>query len=483
RSMLGVPMLSNDEVIGLLFLDGEEEQREFTDSELETVMAFAGLAATVVTQTKVAQQMQRKLRTLAIQDRARRKAASAAEELNQLILVEAVDHRVAVREVARLTNKTCMLFDESGHSLASAAPGDDEVPVPDAVCDSLGALLSTPGLAARPDRTHRDAVRMVGPHPDRGVPFRAAVAPAGRWGNLVIAELRSPISQLDLDLVGHAGRLLALQMLTEERVGESELDSRITLAGQLIRGDGDMSENVRRLRALGMAIETERWVCVIGSVRRDDAVMFDPRTVSTVCARHFGEERVLVTTADGEAVVLVDAVSSLPEMKKSLTAIVEQLDVGLLAAGISNRSQTDLATLPRAYAEALDVVRSLRRFAPPVGRPPVFAACELGPMRRLLSGARPGELEEVAVELLGPLLYPANADLLLTLSAFIEEGCRVREAAERLEVHGNTVRYRLSKAEAMIGMDIATDSDARLELRMALLILRFRSHRSLATAQ
>jgi hypothetical protein len=43
--------------------------------------------------------------------------------------------------------------------------------------------------------------------------------------------------------------------------------------------------------------------------------------------------------------------------------------------------------------------------------------------------------------------------------------------AERLGVHENTIRYRLSRVEQLTGLAVTHDPDAQLQAHMALLVL------------
>jgi DNA-binding PucR family transcriptional regulator len=82
---------------------------------------------------------------------------------------------------------------------------------------------------------------------------------------------------------------------------------------------------------------------------------------------------------------------------------------------------------------------------------------------------------------LGDLLAEDDActELVRTLDSFYETGRSVRLASERLGVHENTVRYRLSRVHAITGLDVAADADDQLSVQVALLVLRLQSHPSL----
>ncbi|MDQ5822977.1 MAG: helix-turn-helix domain-containing protein [Chloroflexota bacterium] len=107
------------------------------------------------------------------------------------------------------------------------------------------------------------------------------------------------------------------------------------------------------------------------------------------------------------------------------------------------------------------------------GAPSHFAS--LGPLYLilLLYKDRPEELANFVHKTIGPLLEHdrgTSNPLLPTVQAFIEHGGRLRETAEHLAVHRNTLAYRLERAEALLGVSLK-ESSTRLGVELALLSL------------
>jgi DNA-binding PucR family transcriptional regulator len=129
------------------------------------------------------------------------------------------------------------------------------------------------------------------------------------------------------------------------------------------------------------------------------------------------------------------------------------------------------ADYPRAYTQARQVAQCLDQFCPP-GQTQVFAADDLGAGRLFLSTTDNAEAEAFTRETLGALLDETGGELLVTLRVFFDTGRSIRRSAERLRVHENTIRYRLSRIEELTGLVVGSDSDAQLSAQLALLILR-----------
>jgi purine catabolism regulator len=138
------------------------------------------------------------------------------------------------------------------------------------------------------------------------------------------------------------------------------------------------------------------------------------------------------------------------------------------SAGIS-RVVTDVGALPEAYAharKAVDVGRKMK------GRGITTFFDQLG-IRRLLSLIDDErELTAFAHEVLGTLAAETAtaADLRGTLQVLLDTNLNVAEAARLQHFHYNTMRYRVTKLENLLG-PFTTDPHIRLDVAVALQIL------------
>lgn len=102
------------------------------------------------------------------------------------------------------------------------------------------------------------------------------------------------------------------------------------------------------------------------------------------------------------------------------------------------------------------------------GEPPPH----LAPLLRAL------EADPALVEHYRRLLKPlhdydqaSGGDLVKTLDAYLRHGGNATQTADALYLHRNSVRYRLARIQALLGLDIAA-SDNRFALQVALLLAR-----------
>jgi purine catabolism regulator len=93
---------------------------------------------------------------------------------------------------------------------------------------------------------------------------------------------------------------------------------------------------------------------------------------------------------------------------------------------------------------------------------------------RLLSSVSEAELRAFVQDTLGPVLElpgPVRADLLKSLTVLAGTRFNVAESARNLHYHYNTMRYRVTKLERLLG-GFTGDPAAVLRISVALEILR-----------
>ena len=132
-----------------------------------------------------------------------------------------------------------------------------------------------------------------------------------------------------------------------------------------------------------------------------------------------------------------------------------------LTVGVGGACQepTEIAD---GYVQARRAVEAAQRFG---RRGEVVAFEDLGLYRLLFQVANPDELDRFVEQVLGSLLaYDARhqADLVLTLSAFLNANASPQATARELAVHVNTVSYRLQRIKTIGGLNLDQAEDRLL---------------------
>lgn len=478
HSLLEVPIVWNDEVVGLILLDEEDRQHKFTAEEVEQARAFAELAAAVVAQTQVRLELRSKYEAASRQLCALRRATAVDEKLSDLVL-EGRSLGELARNLAQLLGKPCGIYRPAGERVALA--------LPEGAVEGAAPRLLEPEVAAMPevakvlDDNVGNRAFVVGPIPSAGLLHRHVVAPIvlGEevWGRLVVMEHKSRFTGGDVVAVRRAATLIALQVSSERKALEADWNAGASLAAELLGGGSDTAVARRRADRLGVSFDARRVVALIASRSGNEADSPDFREVANAFEREAPELKVHATAVEGAVAALVEVPEAEdPEgfgrrSRPLFRAVQESLHSGdRLVVGVSTpRSGRD--GYRSAHREAKQVVECIRRFSPPDG-PALFSAEELGVGSLLLSSSDGEAVAKFAEETVGELVSErSKADLLVTLCCFFDNMGSIRGAATTLAVHENTIRYRLTRIEELTGLAVMHDPDAQLRARLSLLVL------------
>jgi len=479
RSMMGVPMLLRDEVIGLVFLDSEDHVHHFDSLDEEVACAFAGLAAVAISQNQLLSDLRASRDAVAHRNQALRRAAAVDDRLTALVVSGG-----SLREIAEtatdLTGKACAIFDPSMRRLTSA-PADREAP-------ALEGLADDSELAAALARIEPSSPTVVGPFPRLGIQHRLLLtrvtASDVAWGVFALVESAGRFSDYDVAISRRVAGIIALEMSAERRAAAAELNARSSLAAQLVYGSRDPAGLARRADYLGVDLAAPHALCLIAARGTNQREVPDAELIAQAL-RDTAPSLSVLSTGTAEGIVTIVALPPAPSNLAAMARVKQLMEAlrircdpeGRLAVGISTtcRGPDDYA---RAYGQARQVLSCVDAYCPP-GSSPVLSADDLGAGRVLLSGSRPEEMRRFADEMLGPLLDErAPAELVETLVCFFECGRNVRRSAVRLDLHENTIRYRLAKIQELTGLDVATDADVQLGTQVALLVLRLQGRLS-----
>ncbi|TQM13289.1 PucR family transcriptional regulator [Pseudonocardia kunmingensis] len=261
----------------------------------------------------------------------------------------------------------------------------------------------------------------------------------------------------------HAGTVLAVELANQHIVAEVELRLRRDLVEDLISGVDDGA--ITRARALGHDLQHPHRVIVVRSRSRetDDAVA---RAVEQTARLH-GVGSMLTRRAGTTVWLARCPADGGPEHRwqEIHTAIARHFKSGAFAVGVGGPCERT-ADIPRSWREATRALAVRQRSVTPDG---VTAHDDLGMYRILGAGGNSDEVDQYIREWLGSLLdYDARhrADLVVTLSSYLEHGGNYDATAHSLTIHRSTLRYRLQRIREVSGYDLGT-VDHRLNLHIA----------------
>ncbi|WP_406005273.1 helix-turn-helix domain-containing protein [Streptomyces sp. NBC_00637] len=272
---------------------------------------------------------------------------------------------------------------------------------------------------------------------------------------------------------------LAAPLLVRERLSESGTAHRREAALRgLLHGLGD-----RRTHAWSLGLSPDASCAVVVAERRPGPERADDRALDVLALEIAAHRPGTGTLRDGDRLALfligdaaeVDHATAVLGVVRDLDAVVSTLPgspaVWLGVGPVVTPERADLS-----YGRAGLVVRALRERearASAAGRhrPPRYAdAAGAGAaleVLRILDAARPvWESGDGPVHDLIRADLAAGGELVRTLAAYFDAGGDVPEAARRLVVHANTLRYRLGRVRERYGVDL-DDPDTRLLLTLA----------------
>jgi GAF domain-containing protein len=473
RSIVGVPMMVGDEVRGIMFLDDLDRPHEFSEGQQALASAFADMAAVAITTAQRAETLAQTMRTVARQNTLLRRAVAIEERLTALALRGGTIPDVTAL-LAELIGEPCAVHDARFRRITASAASGEAATGPQLFDEEVrDAPEVRAALEALPERDPK----LIGPFPRAGLHRRTLVVPIRAreetWGYLLVVEANSPLRTMETLVASRAAAIIALSVTFQRSAAEKDTFAREALMRRLI--DAGTPSTAIAARAEFHGLRSGRpYVAVRLASRRPDQRLDDIAIEDA--AMHAGLPGVWLAGAPEGALSLIaelpEPTDDLVERFGALAARIHTSDALHVAISDITHSVDDLSA---AHREAGEVLRILRTFAVHPGSPTILTASELGAARMLLAAACREDAERLVRRAVGSLAPGGSArddDVLRTLQAFVSSSWGIRRAAAQLQVHENTVRYRLGRLAEATGRDVLTDPRAQLDAQLALLVLR-----------
>jgi purine catabolism regulator len=302
----------------------------------------------------------------------------------------------------------------------------------------------------------------------------------------IVAFSREPFTDADVHGLERAATVAALAITKQLAVSAVEGKYRADFLRDLVTGRlEDVAAAVGYARSFGWELERP---CVAVVAELDPEAQSAPalgRELRPVHERFAGAWQTAVRSRDARAPVVnfnnevvcllgVPADGDTDRLIADLDRLVK-CDSGVgrrsFSLGVSRVVETP-SGLPLAYEQARKAIRIGRRVQGDGAR---ASFDRLGVHRLISLIPDAAELRGFVEEVLGELAADSAeyADLRHTLEVLLDTNCNVAQAARRLHFHYNTLRYRITKLERMVG-PFTTVAALRLDLGLALRVLELR---------
>jgi purine catabolism regulator len=313
--------------------------------------------------------------------------------------------------------------------------------------------------------------------PDLGMTMERVVSPIVVGGEIygyiwIIAGDR-PLTDLDELAIDHAATVAALVLLKEQAVREAEQTVRGDLLAQLLRLDSKLdSSTLERAHLAGYRTDQPHQALFVISRPPASGAVSQLATQIERKLRHWGEWGLVVTRERGIAVVVESRANATGhglarKLVAELSNAAQPLMVGVGQVHAEDKS------LRRTYEEALEAAEIGQRLGHATK---VVNFWELGLLDwvyRLPTEALEGNPYLRKIETLAGHDARTRGELTMTLETYLEYGGALAEAATALNVHRNTLLYRLGRIEEITDVDLR-DTKQRINLYVALKGYRLR---------
>jgi hypothetical protein len=350
-----------------------------------------------------------------------------------------------VDAIHELTGHPILVEDRKGHVIANAGA--------DLVTKHVGRSV------ASHEETIRRAAAAVGPTRERDRIVVIVNPSDGPVGILSLIDPEGTAGESEIVALEHGATIVGMELSRLRRAGETELRIGRDLLEDLLAG-ADPHNASDRASALGCDLLEPRRIAVVMSGPTSSAD--DDRLMAAVqLAMRDHPKRWFVTARGGAVVILADAETDW----RAVQAHVERaIDAGCWI-GVGGPT-TGAVDVPRSHREAR---LALKMADAPRNTPSVTAFDDLGVFRIFAEVEDPATVERFAKTWLGTLLeYDERkpAELVETLSQFLDLGSAHAATCAVLGIHRSTLKYRLHRIREISGHDLS-DPDTRFNLQLA----------------
>ncbi|HVX69767.1 MAG TPA: GAF domain-containing protein [Mycobacteriales bacterium] len=481
RDMLGVPLVVDDQVIGVMFADNQGEYHGFTEYEIGLAQAFAGLSALAIKQSWLYHKLEERTKLVEVQRRALIESEVVHNKVTAAVLTGAgIGELVSL--VSELLGKPVTLYGPTLDVLCWSAPA--RLGLND--CPGLSQRqVELPAVAEALNQLHERPTAIIPASPETGYRRLVSRMSAGSEcvGYLELGELGTAFTPAEPKAIEQATLAIALKLVTDLHDQNAEKEERDSFFADLLYGRRE--PDVLAAQAHRYGFDVNKRYLLIRLQYHDRAL--DPETEQLRRDGDIAKEIARVATGGGGFIAQIELLGAdlilieepVPSYGGMTSPVVERLRpvFAHLQAAFGTRyivvsdACTSIETWPILTERLVSTVRLLRETTT---APCVVYARTSDLLRMILHREGVHGAIKQAHTLLQPLVDHDRAGggaLVETLSTFIECQAQIRATAIQLGVHENTVRYRLHRIreismiepERLDGLLVAS---ASLQLRM-----------------
>ncbi|MFQ5575577.1 MAG: PucR family transcriptional regulator, partial [Anaerolineae bacterium] len=367
--------------------------------------------------------------------------------------------------LAQLVNRAVTIEDPELNLLAYAGHGEVD-PARQASIEEGG----TPEIIRRfvkeqgiLDRLNHSLSPVIVPaFPEHGMTKERIVAPIvverRVYGYLWLIAGDEPLNELDTMTIERAAIVAALIMLKDTAVRQTEARLQADVIAQLLSEHPYSPALEDKANRLGLDLNQAQRVLLI---RPPGGALPSLKLVDRLApaVQQFTSHSILQPLGQNLVLILPEGVNA-RRLSQTLIDALPDLKIGL---GSTAPSPVNLAQSYQQAEEALQVGLAL------IDHADIFSFEELGFLHwlyHLPPQAKAGNRYAEWIETLATEERAARAQLLRTLEVFLDRGGNAAETARVLNIHRNTLVYRLKQIETYCRISLA-DPDTRLNLQIA----------------
>ncbi len=429
-------------------------------------------------ESKVAEELDRAYREIRLRHQQLQRTAAVHEELTRLVL-----EGKGIEEITSALHRLLgcpVAVEDANHRLLAVVPPDAMAPREPERTGPVGLAGDSREQAVRVAslKAGRRALRL-GPVPAAGIggDWLAAPIVAGPrvLGYVCTLCLPEPPEE-QAAVLERAATVYAVEMLKQQAVAAAEARILGDVVASLLRGDfSDDEAMARRMANAGIDLGPAHRVVVADWGVAPERLGPDILVRLQQTLRAVAGGGLAVTHGDAVALLVPAAPAGagdeggwLQHVWQRLCRSVEGGAGARAAAGLPCQRPREFSASYRLARETLEILREF-------GATGLLVTCdELGPYRHLLRSEVRGPMASWARQFLEPLLaYDARrgSQLVQTLRTYLRCQCSLAETARVSRLHPSGLKYRLSRIEQLLGVDLSS-MEVRFRLHLALLILR-----------